>query len=154
MKSLLAVGALTLAFVLGCATPLTGNYDIVVGSVEGDCSDIFDQIAPPEGLQGVIIDVGAGTMTLAGDPDEVCDLDEEFNFDCEFADSDDEVDYGPEADAVVSMDLNMTGAWSANDAFEGATEVELTCAGADCDPLVEGGMADCSILWEFTAERD
>jgi hypothetical protein len=154
MKTLLAASVLTFGLLLGCATPLTGNYDIVVGRTESDCSDEFDTLAPPEGLQGVTISTSAGTMTLAGDPDEVCDLDEDFQFVCTFAGADTEVDYTPQHDAVVLIDLGMRGEWTANDAFEGVTSVDLTCDGADCDAIVEAGAADCSIEWEFTAERD
>jgi hypothetical protein len=154
MKPLLFLTFVGVGLLLGCAAPLSSNYDIVVTATESDCAEEFDTLDPPEGLQGVLIDTSAGTMTLAGDPDEVCDLDDAFDFLCPFEQADTDVDYRPQQDAVVTIDLTMSGSWTGNTAFVGVTSVDLTCAGADCDAIVEAGAADCSIDFPFTAERD
>lgn len=154
MNRLLAATLTSAGFILGCATPLTGNYDMVVFETTNGCSEEFDEVAPPEGLQGVIIDTSEGTMTLAGDPDEVCDLDEDFQFACDFTASDGEVDYGPRQDALVGIDMQMLGGWTAADAFEALMSVDLTCTGEDCSALENAGAADCAIEWKITAERD
>lgn len=154
MTRLHLVLILTAGAIVGCATPLTGNYDLVVFETENGCSDDFDDVEPPSGLQGVIIDSGDGTMTLVGEPDEICSLDDEFFFTCEFAASDSSVQASPRQDALVFIDLGMVGAWSAPDAFEAIMSVDLTCTGEDCPALEAAGGADCAIEWKLTAERD
>ena len=102
----------------------------------------------------MIIDSGDGTMTLVGEPDEICSLDEEFFFECDFTASDTSVQASPRQDALVFIDLGMVGAWSAPDAFEAIMSVDLTCTGEDCPALEAAGGADCAIEWKLTAERD
>lgn len=153
MKLRFGALAFGIILILGCGGPASGTYDVVVVSTLSDCVDDFAEFSLA-GPMSITVDPFGGAMTIAGPPDEVCDLDEEQRFTCAMSAFDTQETYTPELYATVTVDLTMTGAWNGSDRFDGTASATLSCAGEDCASLTNSRSGDCSIAWSYTALLD
>jgi len=153
MRLRLGALAFSIVLILGCAGPASGTYDLLVSTTDSDCVHDFAEFSPA-GPMSITVDPFGNTMTIAGPPDEVCDLDEDQQFTCAMSAFDTQETYTPELYATVTVDLTMTGVWNGSDRFDGVANATLSCAGEDCASLTNSRSGDCAIAWSYTALLD
>ena len=134
----------------GCG-PMSGVYTFTVASEESDCPDSYDPGTDPEGDQTITVSQADSTITLAGEPDEVCPLDG-MAFVCDFADVDETVDYADQGlQAAYTIDVQMQGEWAEASSMTGLTDVQTRCEGDDCDQVEAAGAPACTMTWYWDA---
>lgn len=129
---------------VGCATPTSGTYDIVIDSTSSDCPEGDDSGDDALTYTWDIEVSEAGDQVLIGG-DQVCALDG-TTFTCSTQESVDYAELGL-GDAVVTIATDNTGTWTSNTRIVGSGGVATTCAGADCESL---GIVACGTSTEWT----
>lgn len=146
-----ALSALVLA---GCGfAPTPGDYDMIstAGTTTCETDDTDTSDDEPSTAVMSLTENEDGTFTMhdtdADDTayDMVCTLDGKA-FTCEtITETMDLSVYS--MDALVTITINVSGEFTASDAFTGTTVMDMACTGADCEAI---GMQTCTSNYDFT----
>ncbi|MFZ5480596.1 MAG: hypothetical protein ACOZNI_27785 [Myxococcota bacterium] len=128
--------------------PVSGTWTLAIGAPASDCPPDEVPVAPAEAR--IHLDRTHPYVTVAP-VGEDCAV-EQGAFACELSAFDLDADYGDGGlDAVVRVDLGISGTWASEAPLAGELAWEVTCEGADCERI--DAPTPCATTWTFAGER-